>query len=61
MEQMRGMCRDSGQTLIVVTHDEKIAGRADRVVRLEDGEVIKDERREADIRTAGGKDPEKCL
>ena len=61
MEQMRGMCRNSGQTLIVVTHDEKIAGMADRVVLLEDGEVIKDERRETDIRTVGGKDPEKCL
>jgi lipoprotein-releasing system ATP-binding protein len=29
----------SGQTIVMVTHDEAVAARADRVVRLEDGRV----------------------
>lgn len=31
------------QTLIVITHDLNIAAQADRVIRLEDGEAVKDE------------------
>ncbi len=30
------------QTLIVITHDEKIANEADRVIRIEDGRIISD-------------------
>ncbi len=33
------------QTLIVITHDEKIALEADRVITIDDGKIIKDERR----------------
>ena len=32
-----------GQTLIVITHDEKIALQADRIIALEDGRIVKDE------------------
>ena len=32
------------QTVIVITHDEKIALEADRVITIEDGKIIKDER-----------------
>lgn len=32
--------RDSGKTLIVVTHDEAIAGRLKRQVRMEDGRIV---------------------
>jgi putative ABC transport system ATP-binding protein len=28
------------QTLVMVTHDEKLAGMADRIVRLEDGQIV---------------------
>jgi putative ABC transport system ATP-binding protein len=35
--------RDEGKTLIVVTHDEHIATRAERVIRLFDGYVAKEE------------------
>lgn len=31
------------QTLIVITHDERIALQADRIISLEDGRIIKDE------------------
>ena len=36
--------RQYGQTLIVVTHDERIALQADRIVTMKDGRIIKDER-----------------
>lgn len=31
------------QTIIVITHDERIALEADRIISLEDGQIIKDE------------------
>lgn len=33
-----------GQTLIVITHDERIARQADRVMAIEDGRIVRDER-----------------
>lgn len=35
--------RDNNQTLIVITHDEKIAMSADRVISIEDGKITRDE------------------
>jgi len=32
------------QTVIVITHDEKIALEADRIITIEDGKIIKDEK-----------------
>ena len=32
------------QTVIVITHDEKIALEADRVIKIDDGKIVKDER-----------------
>ncbi len=34
------------QTVIVITHDEKIALEADRIITIDDGKIIKDERNE---------------
>ncbi len=34
-----------GQTIIVVTHEEEIAARCERVIRLLDGQIASDERR----------------
>ena len=31
------------QTLIVITHDERIALQADRIMTIEDGRITKDE------------------
>lgn len=36
--------RKYNQTVIVITHDEKIALEADRVITIDDGRIIKDER-----------------
>ena len=36
--------RDAGQTLIVITHDEDIALSADRIIAIEDGRIVSDER-----------------
>lgn len=33
-----------GQTLLVITHDENIALQADRVIAIEDGRIVRDER-----------------
>ena len=33
---------DTGQTIIIVTHEEDVAGHAQRIVRLMDGKVISD-------------------
>ena len=37
--------RNLNQTIILITHDEKIALEADRIITLEDGRIISDERR----------------
>lgn len=36
--------RDFGQTLIMITHDETIARAADRIIAIEDGRIVRDER-----------------
>lgn len=36
-----------GQTLIIITHDESIALQADRVIAIEDGRIVRDERTRA--------------
>jgi len=46
MGTLRGLNRERGVTIIIVTHDAGIAGATDRVVRLSDGKVIADERRD---------------
>lgn len=45
MSLLRASNRDLGQTLVVITHDEDVALMADRVVAIEDGHVVSDERR----------------
>lgn len=32
-----------GQTIIMITHDEEIAGNAERKIAIEDGRIILDE------------------
>ncbi|MCA9277889.1 MAG: ABC transporter ATP-binding protein [Phycisphaeraceae bacterium] len=36
------MLHDEGQTVLIVTHEEDVAGRAERIVRLRDGKIVSD-------------------
>lgn len=44
MQLLRHSNRDLGQTMIVITHDEEIALAADRIIAIEDGRIVRDER-----------------
>ena len=44
LELMRRMNRDLGTTFIFSTHDQEIVDLADHVIRLQDGQVVKDYR-----------------
>lgn len=37
--------REEGHTVILITHDEAIAGEADRIIRISDGKIIGDSRK----------------
>ena len=37
--------RNLNQTILLITHDEKIALEADRIVTIEDGRIVNDQRR----------------
>jgi ABC-type lipoprotein export system ATPase subunit len=42
---LRRLNRDEGRTIVIVTHAAEVAAVADRIVRLQDGRVVADERR----------------
>lgn len=42
--------RNLEQTVILITHDEKVALEADRIITIEDGRIRKDERQEVKMR-----------
>ena len=44
MQLLRDSNREFGQTMIVITHDEEIALAADRIIAVEDGCIVRDER-----------------
>ena len=44
LDTLRALNREQGVTLVVVTHDPGVAGRADRVIRMSDGRVVAHER-----------------
>ena len=37
--------RSLGQTVLLITHDEKVALEADRIITMEDGRILQDEQR----------------
>ncbi|HNX51901.1 MAG TPA: ATP-binding cassette domain-containing protein, partial [Thermoanaerobaculaceae bacterium] len=51
-ELFRELNSGLGQTILVVTHDQDWAARSDRVLRLLDGRIVADERRDEGV---GGK------
>jgi len=42
IQLMKHMSQKFGQTMIVVTHDNKVAEAADRVIQIEDGKIVSD-------------------
>jgi putative ABC transport system ATP-binding protein len=45
LELLRGSVEDYGQTLVMVTHDQRAAATADRILFIEDGLIVKEETR----------------
>jgi putative ABC transport system ATP-binding protein len=43
LDTLRELNRERGVTLVVVTHDPGVAGRADRIIRMSDGRIVADE------------------
>jgi putative ABC transport system ATP-binding protein len=44
MQLLKESNKKFNQTLIVITHDENVALQADRVISVEDGKIVRDER-----------------
>lgn len=42
METLAGLAREKGRAVVIVTHDSRVLGYADRIVELEDGRIVKD-------------------
>ena len=45
MDMLKLSNRNLEQTILLITHDEKVALEADRIITIEDGRIICDERR----------------
>lgn len=45
MDMIKLSNRNLKQTILLITHDEKIALQADRIITVEDGRIVSDERR----------------
>lgn len=43
VDLLRTINKENNQTIIIITHDEKIALSADRIIAIEDGKIVKDE------------------
>jgi ABC-type lipoprotein export system ATPase subunit len=57
LDAIMGLRKETGQTMVIVTHDAATARRADRVVRLADGRVLPAEAEaeaEADVEASPG-------
>ena len=45
MDMLKLSNRNLKQTILLITHDEKVALEADRIITMEDGRIVGDERR----------------
>jgi len=45
MNVLQQLAHERGRAVVIVTHDNRMLGYADRTVRMEDGRVVSDERR----------------
>ncbi|MDE7415636.1 MAG: ABC transporter ATP-binding protein [Lachnospiraceae bacterium] len=41
MNLLRGTCKKYGQTVVVITHNDSLAQLADRIIRIEDGKIVR--------------------
>jgi putative ABC transport system ATP-binding protein len=46
MQLLFRLNKEKGTTMLVVTHDADIASRCNRILQMEDGRIVKDERTE---------------
>jgi putative ABC transport system ATP-binding protein len=54
MELMRKVVREQGKTLVMVTHDNHLAGFADRIFHIIDGKIVKIENPANDAKPSKG-------
>jgi energy-coupling factor transporter ATP-binding protein EcfA2 len=47
VHQLIGKLRQQGKGVVVITHDEKMAAQADRIVVIRDGRVVEEEAKQA--------------
>jgi putative ABC transport system ATP-binding protein len=40
LDMMRGLNKEFGQTIVMITHNAEAAARADRVIQMRDGHVV---------------------
>ena len=45
IEMLKISNRNLEQTIVLITHDEKIALEADRIITIEDGRIVSDQKR----------------
>ena len=45
IEMLKNSNRNLEQTIVLITHDEKIALEADRIITIEDGRIVSDQKR----------------
>jgi putative ABC transport system ATP-binding protein len=45
MKILAGIAREKGRAVLIVTHDPRLLPFADRVVHIEDGRIVREERR----------------
>ncbi len=50
MKILAGIAREQGRAVLIVTHDPRLLRFADRVVHIEDGRIVREERRGAELR-----------
>jgi putative ABC transport system ATP-binding protein len=60
MELVQNLHKESGQTVILVTHDSYVARHTDRIIKLSDGRIVSDEVNHHPIK-AGAPRPEEIL
>lgn len=46
MQMLRQLCTRQGKTILIVTHDPSVTHYADRVIRLRDGHIVQDTRKD---------------